>query len=96
MTDKCPECPICYTPYGEQEDGSILPKDGKNNSDKAADCKHYFCVKCIIALLKTNIETWGDRGWQDANIKCPLCREDWTMFILDRYEDEITESDLED
>ncbi len=73
-------CPICFTHYGEQEDGSFLTKDGKNNSDYAEVCKHYVCHQCCWKL-----------SLQD-HVKCPLCREDWTDWIHSHY----TESDDDD
>lgn len=74
------DCPICYKYYGNQEDGSFLTKDGKDNSGYAEVCKHYVCHECCWKLSK-----------QD-NIACPLCREDWTDWIHTHY----TESDDED
>jgi len=74
------ECPICYKYYGEQEDGSFLTKDGKNNSDYAEVCKHYVCYQCCWKLSK------------EEHVKCPLCREDWTEWIHSHY----TESDESD
>jgi hypothetical protein len=71
------ECPICFTHYGEQADGSFLTKDGKDNSDYAEVCKHYICHRCCWELSK------------QEHVKCPLCREDWTDWIHTHY----TESD---
>ena len=73
-------CPICLTHYGEQDDGSFLTKDGKDNSDYAEVCDHYVCHKCCWRLSK------------QEHVKCPLCREDWTDWIHSRY----TESDDDD
>ena len=71
--DKDTECPICYTPYGEQEDGSFLCKDGKENSGIMTPCKHYICVNCCWILMKLD------------HVACPLCREDWTHWIHSHY-----------
>jgi hypothetical protein len=80
------ECPICYKKYGEQDDYNFLCKDGKINSDYADVCKHYICEECCGMLAK-----------QDE-IKCPLCREDWTLWIHSHYyiDDGDSESDKED
>ena len=80
------ECPICYTNYGEQDDGTFLTKDGKDNSDYADVCNHYICYKCCWELSKKE------------DVKCPLCREDWTDWIHSHYyeEDDDEEDDEED
>ena len=73
------ECPICYKSYGNQEDGSFLAKDGKDNSDYAEVCKHYVCYQCCWKLSKQDI------------VLCPLCREDWTDWIHTHYTEESDE-----
>ena len=63
------ECPICYC--------ELLIKDGKCNSDYEENCKHYICVDCcyeLADLLNTQME-----------VGCPLCREDWTDWLIDHY-----------
>ena len=69
------ECPICFEKYGEQIDGSFLCRDGKDNSDYAENCIHYICVKCCMKMV------------ENCNNKCPICREDWSEFLYERYED---------
>lgn len=71
-------CPICYETYGEQSDGSFLCKDGIDNSNFETPCKHYICVKCCLGLIK-------DKNEDDDEVKCPMCREDWTEWVFNRY-----------
>jgi hypothetical protein len=68
------ECPICYVKYGEQEDGKFICSDGKWNSDMSGLCKHSICVKCYNILRNKFIE-------DEEEVKCPLCRENWTDWI---------------
>jgi hypothetical protein len=78
------DCPICYTTYGDQPDGSFLTKDGKNNSEMADECKHYVCYRCCYQLSKQKI------------VSCPLCREDWTEWIHTHYEEDEEEEEEEE
>jgi hypothetical protein len=81
--DKDDSCPICYLEYGLQEDGTFLCKDGIDNSGYESSCKHYICVKCCWQLSRIE------------EVRCPLCREDWTEWIFEHYEDE-DDDDSED
>jgi hypothetical protein len=86
------ECCICYTTFGQQEDGSFICKDGKDNSSFAETCKHYICVPCCQTLYN-NIKQKVENENEDANCACPLCREDWTEWILAHYQDDSDEED---
>ena len=80
-------CPICYLNYGEQEDGSFLCKDGIDNSDYESPCKHYICVTCCRKMCKVASEAKDE-------VRCPLCREDWTQWIFNNrdYDEDEEES----
>lgn len=83
------ECPICFHSYGTQPDESFLCRDGIDNSNFESACKHYICVTCVYELSK-----------QDE-VRCPMCREDWTDWVNSHYcnsttEDEDEESDDEE
>ena len=86
-------CPICFEEYGDKEDGSFLCKDGKDNSNFAEICAHYFCVKCISKLRESNIcACCGEL----CTTTCPICREDWTDYLSHRTfseDDEDREDD---
>ena len=86
-------CPICYEEIGKQmSEGNYYTRcqDGKYNSDMAEECKHYVCVPCAQTLYN-NLREEGCGG----EVKCPLCRENWTLWLLTHYEDE-SESESED
>ena len=88
------ECCICYTTYGQQEDGSFICKDGKANSEFAETCNHYICVPCCQTLYnKVRADSKG--GDWNAKCACPMCREDWTEWILRTYDDE-TDDETDD
>ena len=72
------ECPICFTRYGKQPDDTFLCRDGIDNSDFKTDCTHYICVICAREMSR------------QEEIKCPLCREDWTDWMHSHY---YTDSD---
>jgi hypothetical protein len=67
------ECPICLKLIGEQEDGSFLTRNGKDNSHYAEVCKHYVCNDCCWLLS------------QQETVLCPICRESWTEWIHATY-----------
>jgi hypothetical protein len=81
------ECPICFKTYGDQPDGMFLCKDGKDNSEFADQCKHYFCVECCNHLANAS-----------SIVFCPLCREDWTEWAQQQYvnQDDEEEDDQTD
>lgn len=89
MTDN--ECPICYVKYGEQEDGNFICKDGKCNSLFSTECTHYICVPCARTLYNNlritmkGIEEDEDEE-NEAVVRCPLCRENWTEWLLNSTE----------
>lgn len=60
-------CPICYVEY--DRDKCIL-KHGPSNTDIEDPCPHYFCVDCLRDLQERRI------------LNCPICRKDWSEFIL--------------
>jgi hypothetical protein len=77
------ECPICY------ETETVF--DGKCNSDEEDKCKHYICVDCcqqIYNKLRKQFNT-------DKNVEacCPLCRENWTLWLLTHYNDIESDED---
>jgi hypothetical protein len=86
------ECPICFEPYGEQEDGWFRCKDSIDNSyyENITNCRHYICVPCCQTLHDVC----------NVPILCPICRADWTDFIADRYaeptEDDVDQDDEDD
>lgn len=80
------ECPICFRTYGEQSDGSFLCKDGKVNSDDAENCQHYCCVDCIQTMYENSRKSFILKE-SCSCVHCPLCREDWTSWILNHYDD---------
>ena len=83
--DEQGECPLCYAAYGRQEDDTFLCRDGIDNSDFETDCTHYICTQCAQELAKRE------------EIRCPLCREDWTDWIHSvYYSDEEDEEDADD
>ena len=82
------ECPICYVKYGEQEDGKFIYSDGKWNSDMSGLCKHSICVKCKKILRNKFIE--------EEEVKCPLCRENWTEWIESHYTTDESDDESED
>lgn len=76
------ECPICYRTYSR----GLLLKDGKCNSAHKQNCCHYICVECCYEfgnILNNQIYEWSESNV--VEIKCPLCREDWTDWILENY-----------
>jgi len=73
-------CPICFDEYGCQKDGTFLCKDGKVNSFYADKCNHYFCFKCINKFGKCECGCI-------KKTTCPLCREDWTEYLISRNEE---------
>jgi len=84
MTDD--ECPICYTKYGKQEDGSFLCRDSIENSDIPSDCTHYVCCSCAQTMYEHLEEQYTLEV--DGEAKCPLCRADWTHWLMCHYGDE--------
>ena len=74
-------CPICYSEYGPQEDGTFLCKDGINNSDYESTCKHYICVECCDKMCRKAV-------YDRDEVQCPICRYDWTQWIIYRYKDD--------
>jgi hypothetical protein len=80
------ECPICYTKYGRQEDGSFLCMDSINNSALASTstCTHYICAHCCWELSRME------------QVRCPLCREDWSEWVHQRYTDIDSDSSDDD
>jgi hypothetical protein len=91
------ECPICYIEYGKQEDGTFICKDGKCNSEEPTKCHHYCCVPCcqkIYNKLREDFKTpgWGKTG-KFPEAYCSICREEWTRWILDNYDDESEEDE---
>ena len=99
------ECPICYTDYMEQPeklDGKCKSKLEDFNETK---CRHCVCIKCCQQLYNNlrkewknlrNIEYAREHGFSLCNAKCPLCREDWTLWLLRSYEDEEEDEDEEE
>lgn len=81
------ECPICFEEYGKRLDGTILIKDGKTNSDMAEECEHFCCVNCLQTIYD-NIECFNC-----VNIRCPICREDWTAWLVTHYDPKCWEDD---
>lgn len=69
-------CCICFESYGLQSDGSFLCEDGKFNSNFAEGCKHSCCYNCCVSLYDNMID----------EVRCPICREDWTEWIQDTYD----------
>ena len=65
------ECPICF------EKDPII--DGKCNTESKTKCTHYICVECCETLCKNMVDT------KNFNCRCPLCREDWSAWLLIRY-----------
>lgn len=96
------ECPICFEKYGEKLDGSFLCRDGKINSDEAENCKHYLCKNCCFQLYKNLRKDFkkgirNKTGIINVNAYCPLCRENWTLWLLRHYDsDSESESDESD
>jgi len=84
MSAQDEECPICYESY------ACNGKDGKFNSDMAEICNHAICGQCCKQLYSNAIRT------ANPNIKCPLCREDWTDWILSHYDEYDTEEEEEE
>ena len=83
------ECPVCYTEFSQ----TVI--DGKDNSDSAEVCKHYLCVPCCQTLYNNLRKEFKKGGWgkkgKTPDVKCPICREDWTEWILSHYNDEEEE-----
>ncbi len=92
------ECPVCYNNIGKQEDGLFICEDGKGNSDMAEKCNHRICSRCCQTIYNNLRQAWKDRHitgiYPEAT--CPLCRENWTMWLLNYYSDEENESEEED
>ena len=88
------ECPICFVKYGEQEDGSFRCKDSIHNSDIPSDCKHYIC-SCCAATMYEHLEAQFTFE-TDGEAKCPLCRADWTDWLMCQYGDDYDDVEVED
>ncbi|KAK4055289.1 hypothetical protein OIV83_000572 [Microbotryomycetes sp. JL201] len=59
------ECPICFSPVQESEEGGVYTK-----------CSHLFCRACIVEVLQKDAE---DDGAHNGNFRaderpCPNCR----------------------
>jgi hypothetical protein len=74
------ECPICYREYSREL--GIL-QDGICNSGYQTNCTHYICVDCCKKLSEYK------------NLKCPLCREDWSYWLESYKEDDEDDEDNE-
>jgi len=77
---------ICFREYGEQLDGKFLTMNGIDNSDYISLCKHYFCNECLKKIY--NLYNEIDR--------CPLCREDITIWLKNHYYTSDSEDDCDD
>jgi len=74
------ECPICYSEYSREL--GIL-KDGICNSGYETNCTHWVCMDCCETLSE----------YED--VKCPLCREDWSYWLETHYGEAISDTDSE-
>ena len=91
-----PECGVCYNTYG----GNIL-RDGAifhPNILPECKCKHAVCMGCCENLMKTQYELFKGNLIDNFFVKCPMCRIDWTPFMLMFYKKDnmiILPTDLE-
>jgi hypothetical protein len=92
MSSTDDECPICYIKYGEQEDGSFICQDGAINSGEEGYCDHWVCTRCA-QTMHNNLRKKDD---EDASECCPICRCDWTLWLLTHYDDEEEEEEKEE
>lgn len=67
-------CPVCFDPYTKGR----KRKYGKSQSKHyiIGGCNHQICYECCITLGKQNMT-------KEYPVVCPLCREDWKIFIVD-------------
>jgi len=92
MSSDDDECPICYIKYGRQEDGSFICQDGAINSGEEGYCDHWVCTRCA-QTMHNNLRKKDD---EDASECCPICRCDWTLWLLTHYDDEEEEEEEEE
>lgn len=85
------ECAICYEPFGRRDDGIFYFKSGKCFSEFAGECKHYICEDCETGLINGKCPCSDCRD----TVKCPLCREDWTDYLVNKPE-WLIEAEYED
>jgi len=76
------ECAICYEPFGWRPDRIFYHKSGKCFSEYAEECKHYICEDCETGLIRGKCPC--EDCWDE--IKCPLCREDWSDYLMNKSE----------
>lgn len=77
------ECSICY------ETGVVF--DGKCNSAHKDKCCHMICMDCCQTLYNDLRKRYNISHSIQEKTLCPFCREDWTLWLLNYYDDEICE-----
>jgi hypothetical protein len=77
------ECVICYEPFGWLRDSeTFYYKSGKCFSKFAGECKHYICEDCETGLIRDKCPC---EECEDP-VTCPLCREDWSDYLMNEPE----------
>ncbi len=77
-------CSLCFESIAE---GRGAGWDNPSNSYTVAviPCLHWFCASCL--------EEYAVQGGRT----CPMCRADWSEFLVSRYLNEFeSESDVDD
>lgn len=72
--DEVEACALCFESIA---DGRCSGWDNPSNSDAiTVPCLHWFCADCLYQYALQGGRT------------CPMCRSDWSEFLVSRYVDE--------